>query len=88
MSTQLALDGGLALLALFAVLVAGEYLLAALRFAVACLFGVALYTALNYAAAGTGFSVGINPLTVLAAGVLGLPGIVLAVAARLLFGHP
>jgi len=88
MPTHLAWDAGILLLVLGALWLAGDYLMAVARFVGACLFGVACYLVIDYASAATGLSVGVNPVTVAVAGLLGVPGVALTVFARLLFGHP
>lgn len=56
-----------------------------LRLAAWALLGIVLLTVINAIFGQFGFHIAINPVTILTAGILQLPGIVLLVAANCLF---
>lgn len=77
-----------ALFALFLVMLLGKVLLTPIRWAFKLLInsavGLFILLVINYIGAPWAFSVPINVYTVLTAGILGLPGIILLVVLRLI----
>lgn len=77
-------------LALLAVIVLGRVFLKPIKFILRLvlntLLGGLVLIILNTFGGRIGIQIGVNPLTALIAGLLGLPGVLLLIAAKLIFG--